>query len=233
MPKFIFILAATSALAGTAAFTAQPARTAPAPTSRPTFGTFGFDESGMDRSVAPGDDFYDYANGTWAKRTSIPADKAAYGMFTLLDDLSRDRTRTILEQAERDPGSKIGNAYTAFLDTRTIEARGLAPMRPWLDRINRLESKAGYAALVAEAARIGIGGPVAAFVNQDDKEPNQYALNLAQAGLGMPDRDYYLRDDPKIAQTRTAYQQHLEKMLTLAGENNGGTGGNDAERLGG
>ncbi len=114
-------------------------------------------------------------------------------------------------------GSKIGNAYASFLDTATIEAKGLAPIQPWLNRINGLQSKAGYAALAAEAARNGIGGPIGAFVNQDDKDPNVYALSLVQAGLGMPDRDYYLSNDPKLAETRAAYQAHLAKMLTLAG----------------
>jgi putative endopeptidase len=95
-----------------------------------------------------------------------------------------------------------------------------APIRPWLSQVKGLKSKAGYAALVAQADRNGIGGPVAAFVGQDDKNPEAYALNVFQAGLGMPDRDYYLSADAKLAQTRAAYLSHLEKMLTLAGEPN-------------
>jgi putative endopeptidase len=139
-------------------------------------------------------------------------------MFNVLDDLSRSRTREILDQAKSDPNSKIGNAYASFLDSATIEAKGLAPIQPWLSRIRDLKSKGDYPALVAEASRNGVGGPIGAFVNQDDKEPNEYALNVGQAGLGLPDRDYYLRDDPKLAETRTKYQTHLEHMLTLAGE---------------
>jgi putative endopeptidase len=218
----VFSLAASTALA--AAYAAAPAHRAAAPAAatigHPTYGTFGFDEAGMDRSIAPGDNFYQYANGTWAKNTQIPPDKAAYGMFNVLDDLSRSRTRDILDQAKNDPNSKIGNAYASFLDTGAIEAKGLAPIEPWLNQIRGLQSKDGYAALVAEAARDGIGGPIGAFVNQDDKEPNEYALNLGQAGIGLPDRDYYLRDDPKLAETRAKYQTHLEHMLTLAGESN-------------
>ncbi|HEX4737038.1 MAG TPA: M13-type metalloendopeptidase [Allosphingosinicella sp.] len=219
-------LVATTAVAA-AAYAAAPAHHAPVhraaaaeASDHPTYGTFGFDEAGMDRSVAPGDNFYDYANGTWQKNITIPPDKSTYGLFTVLDDLSRSRTREILDEAQKNPNSKIGNAYASFLDTAAIEAKGLSPIQPWLDQIRGLQSKAGYPALVAEASRNGIGGPIGAFVNQDDKEPNEYALNLGQGGLGLPDRDYYLRDDPKLAETRAAYQRHLEKMLILAGESN-------------
>ncbi|MEA3003351.1 MAG: putative endopeptidase [Sphingomonadales bacterium] len=217
---FLSLTAATALTAG--AYAAAPARhaapAAAAASGRPQIGSFGFDEAGMDRSVAPGDNFYQYANGTWAKNTPIPPDKATYGMFTVLDDLSRTRTRAILDEVKNDPKSKIGNAYASYLDTAAIEAKGMAPIQLWLNRIRGLQSKAGYAALVAEASRNGVGGPVGAFVGQDDKEPNQYALNLGQAGLGMPDRDYYLKNDAKIVETRAAYQRHLEHVLTLAGE---------------
>jgi len=233
MRKLLLLaLAASTAAAG--AYAAAPkhrpvqhraphhAAAAPAAKGKPQLGAFGFDEAGMDRSVAPGDDFFGYADGGWARSTPIPADKSSYGMFTVLDELSRSRTREILEEARRNPASKIGNAYASYLDTAAIEAKGLAPFQPWLNRIRALASRDGYAALVAAADRNGIGGPVAAGVIQDAREPNQYALTVRQAGLGMPDRDYYLRDDPKLAETRAAYRRHLERMLTLAGESDAG-----------
>jgi putative endopeptidase len=192
----------------------------PADRPRPQIGTFGFDEAGMDRTVRPGQDFYLYANGTWGKTTPIPPDKSNFGMFSVLDDLSRQRTHDILESAASDPNNKIGNAYSAYLDQAAIDAKGLSPIRPWLDHIKALKAKAGYAALVAEADRNGIGGPIGSYINQDDKQPEVYALNIVQSGLGMPDRDYYLSQDPKQAQTRAAYVDHLEKVLTLAGEAN-------------
>src|SRR3546814_2858486 len=89
----------------------------------------------MDRTVLPGNDFYAYANGAWAKATAIPADKSNYGMFTELADLSQQRTRDILEAAKSDPNSKIGRAYTAYLDDGTVEAQGLAPIAPWLTKV--------------------------------------------------------------------------------------------------
>lgn len=205
----------TETLSGAAAGTV-----APPDAPKPQIGTFGFDEAGMDRSVAPGDNFYDFANGTWARTTPIPPDKSNYGMFTVLDDLSRQRTQEILDGAKSDPSSKIGNAYASFLDEAAVESKGLEPIRPWLNKIKGLNNKSDYAALVAEADRNGVGGPFGSYVGQDDKEPEIYALLLVQAGLGLPDRDYYLSKDAKLAETRAAYRTHLEKMLTLAGETN-------------
>src|SRR3954471_20713076 len=158
---FAFILAST-ALAGCAASTAeapsspvqaQAARAAPEapPAPKPQYGTFGFDTAGMDRSVAPGDNFYEFANGTWAKNTPIPADKSNYGSFTVLDDLSRERTRGIIEDQAKDQNSRIGSAYASFMDTAALEAKGLAPFEPWLSQIRAIKSKAGLAELYAEA----------------------------------------------------------------------------------
>ena len=193
---------------------------APAPAPKPTYGTFGFDTAGMDASVLPGDNFYKYANGTWASTTAIPADKSNYGMFTVLDDLSKTRTRTIIEESTKDPSSKIGNAYNAFLDTAAIDAKGLAPFKPWLDQIHGLSSRAGLASLYAKADRMGIGTPFAFYIGQDDKNPDRYVTGLGQAGIGMADRDYYLSTDAKIAEVRAKYLTHLTNVLTLAGEAN-------------
>src|SRR5205814_1881295 len=112
-----------------------PVPVPPPPAPRPQYGTFGFDSAGIDSSVAPGDDFYEYANGTWAKNTPIPPDKSNYGSFNVLDDLSHERTRQILEAAQSDSNSKIGVAYSTYLDTAAIEAKGLAPIQPWLGQI--------------------------------------------------------------------------------------------------
>ena len=209
-----------AALLGATAITggvALQAQNRAAPANGPTYGRFGFDEKGMDKSVRPGDDFYAFANGEWAKTTAIPADKASYGAFDVLADLSRERTHTILEQA-KGQRNQIGTAYATYLDTGTIEAKGLSPIKPWLDRIKGLGDKSGYAALLAEADRNGVDIPFGSGVGQDARQPDIYTVGLRQAGLGMPDRDYYLSSDPKLAAARTAYQAHLAKMMTMAGE---------------
>jgi len=229
MVRLIAALAAGTALASCAAQsvpTVAPAapmaaeQAAPEPPRGAEIGTFGFDTAGMNRAVPPGEDFYEFANGTWARTTAIPADKSNYGMFTMLDDLSRERTRAIIEEAARDTSNKVGLAYSAFLDMAGIESRGLAPIQPWLGEIRALSGKAAYPALVARADRLGIGGPYGSYVGVDDKQNDQYILNLFQGGLGMPDRDYYLSSDAKIVETRGKYVDYLTRMLTLAGETN-------------
>ena len=231
MNRVLAVVLTTTVLAG-CAITPPPAPPPPAvaeavppappppPAPKPQYGTFGFDTAGMDTSVAPGDDFYDFANGTWAKNTPIPADKSNYGMFTVLDDLSRARTKEIIEGQAQDSNSKIGNAYASFMDEAALEAKGLAPFDPWLDQVRGLKSKAGLPQLYAEADRLGIAVPFAMFIGQDRKNSDQYALNVLQGGLGMPDRDYYLSKDPKQLETKAKYLEHLTNVLTMAGEPN-------------
>jgi len=230
MVRWMTFLAASTALTACTASpppeVAAPAAPAvvaapePVPAPKPELGTFGFDTPGMDRAILPGDNFYQYANGTWAKNTVIPADKSNYGMFTRLDDLSKERTRLIIDEVAKDPSNKIGVAYNAYLDTAGIEAKGLAPIQPWLNEIKNLSSRSGYAALIAKAGRNSISIPFGLFVGQDDKQPDRYVTAMFQGGIGMPDRDYYLSKDAKIAAVRTAYLQHLTNVLTLAGEPN-------------
>ena len=126
MTKLTILLASTAALAGCATqpmpapMAAPMAETAPPPMveapagPKAAIGAFGFDRTGMDTTVLPGNNFYDYANGTWARNTPIPADKSNYGMFTLLDDLSRERTKSLIENAAQDPSSRIGAVYASF-----------------------------------------------------------------------------------------------------------------------
>ena len=229
MPKspFAVLLLSATILAGCSTATPPPMETPPVPVAvapeappapRPAFGDFGIDQAGMDKAILPGNDFYGYVNGSWARNTPIPADKSNYGAFNLLSDLSEERTKGILETAVKDPNSRIGIAYATFLDRPAIDAKGLAPIKPWLDKIHGLTARAGYPTLLAEATRAGIGGPFNAGVGQDDKQPEVYTLGLSQSGLGLPDRDYYLSGDAKLVEAKTAYQAHIAKMLTLAGE---------------
>src|SRR5689334_2021191 len=210
MGRSVAFLVATTVLAGCATHETPPPVLAPptiveplvapvpVPAPKPQYGTFGFDTAGMDQSVAPGDDFYLFANGTWAKNTQIPSDKSNYGSFSVLQDLSQQRVRDILDAQKDDPNSRIGMAYSSFLDEAGVEAKGLAPINPWLDRVRGLNSRGGYAALEGEAARNGITGLFSGFVTQDDRNTDVYITSLNQAGLGMPDRDMYLLNEPHM-----------------------------------
>jgi putative endopeptidase len=188
------------------------------PAPKAQFGAYGFDSAGMDSSIRPGDDFYGFANGTWAKNTVIPADKSNYGAFTALQDLSQQRVRDILDAAKDDPGSAIGAAYASFLDEATVESRGMTPIQPWLDEIRGLNDRSGFALLSAHAARNGVTELFYGGVSQDDRRSDVYITGIGQSGLGMPDRDMYLLNDANLVSLRAAYVDHLAKMLTLAGE---------------
>ena len=189
----------------------------------PQYGTFGFDAAGMDRTVRPGDDFFDYANGTWLKTTAIPADRAAWGGFSILDELSRNRTRGIIEDAARaGPAGdadavRVGTYYTTYMDEAGIEAKGVAPLRPALAAVAAIASRADLARALGADNRLAVPGPFAVSVEQDPKDPTHYMVALSQGGLGLPDRDYYLVDTPKFADIRAKYVTHIAAMFRLAG----------------
>ena len=216
MRYFLIALAASSMILPVAMVAAKekPAATA----GKPAYGSFGFDTAGMDKSIKPGDDFYGFANGQWAKSTPIPGDRSNFGMFTVLDDLSTKRSHGILEQAAKTPGSRIGDLYASFMDEAAADAAGIAPLTPTLDAIKALGSKAAVAAKMGELLRIGMATPFRIYVDQDDKDPESYIVQMRQRGLGMPDRDYYLKTDAEIVKARAAYQDYLTKLLMMAGE---------------
>ena len=204
------------AVAGSHAAQNQAAQKADAP----QYGTFGFDVAGMDRNVSPGQSFYNFANGNWERTTEIPADRSNYGMFTVLDDLSKQRTRAILEEAAQQPGSRVGDFYASFMDEAAINAAGISPLRPMLARIQAITDRAGFAAESGRLFRQGVTAPFNGYIGSDDRIPTETIQRLTQSGLGLPDRDYYLSDDATLAQKRTAYQAYLAQLLTLAGEQN-------------
>jgi len=189
----------------------------------PQFGTFGFDTAGMDRTVRPGDDFVGYANGTWIKKTAIPADRSSINGFVTLDDLSRERTRGIIEAAAAAGAAgdadarRVGTYYATFMDEAAIEAKGAAAIQPALDRIASIATPADVARELGRNQRIGVGGPFGVAVQQDPKNPERYMVGMGQGGLGLPDRDYYLVDTPKFADTRAKYVAHIAAMFRLAG----------------
>jgi putative endopeptidase len=216
----VLALAAAAAPAWSADQETKPAAAA----AKPQLGTWGFDVAGMDRSVKPGDSFYDFANGTWHKNTEIPADKPVWGGFVELDDLSTRRTRTIIEDAAKSGGAaganqrKVGDFYGAFMDEAAIEKKGTAPLKPWLDQVAAIRSSGDLARAFGELGQYGVASPFGAQVDQDLKNNTVYAAYVGQGGLGLPDRDYYVDDkNPKFVEARTKYKTHIATMLRLAG----------------
>src|SRR5512140_2582057 len=228
------ILASAVLLAASAcAPAASKAPAASAPSAAASAEPPGIDLAGMDRSVAPGDDFFRYANGTWMKEAEIPADRAGWGAAGILDELTSGRTRELIESAAASSapaGSeerKIGDTFASFMDEAAIEAKGLAPLKPSLDRVAAIADKAGLARAIGETLRVDVDVLNATnfytpnlfgfWIAQDLDNPATYAPFLLQGGLGLPDRDYYLDPSPRMAEIRTKYQAHIGNMLTLAG----------------
>jgi putative endopeptidase len=211
------------AAAAAPAWSADP-RSGHAAAAKPQLGTWGFDTAGMDRTVNPGDNFFDFANGRWAATTAIPADKSVWGGFVELDELSTRRTRTIVEDAARTDspaGSvqrKVGDFYASFMDEAAIEAKGIAPLKPTLDRIAAIRTASDLARAFGELGQAGIRSPFGAEVDQDLKDNSRYSAYLGQGGLGLPDRDYYLDSaNPKFVEAKARYETHIANLLRLAG----------------
>jgi putative endopeptidase len=193
-------------------------------TQKPTLGAWGVDLTGMDKSVKPGDDFFDYVNGTWYKNAVIPPDRTATGSFPDLTILSEQRMAALVKglETKSQPNAeerKIRDLYDAYADTGAIEKNGLAPAKKDLASIAALQALDEVARAMGNPA-VPIEGPFAVAIAADAKDPTHYVATVTQSGLGMPNRDYYLKDDPALATTREAYRKYLSTTLTLAGDNN-------------
>jgi putative endopeptidase len=194
-------------------------KAAGAPKPQPQIGDVGLDLSARNLKIKPGDDFFGYANGAWMDSFQIPPDRSSYGSFSALSALSDQRLRDLIELASATSGSagsnqqKIGDYYASFMDQAAIDFKGLAPIAPALTKINAAKSSADIATL------FGLLGYVSIFnvsIVADLKDPNRYALNISQAGLGLPNRDYYLGDEAKLKEVRTQYAEHIARMLKIA-----------------
>jgi putative endopeptidase len=192
------------------------------PTAAQRYGTWGVDLDGMDRSVKPGDDFFRYVNGKWAATTRIPADKTSFGAFAILRDLSEARVRALLDRWAADKNLKAGSdeakvaaIYRTFLDEATAEKLDVKPIQPRLDAIRKASSRAEVAALMAYSQASFGRSLFGAGVSDDAKNPDKYALYVSQSGLGLADREFYLRDNYKPQKER--YQKYVADVLRLIG----------------
>lgn len=185
----------------------------------------GIDQQLLSTTVPPGENFYLYANQQWLDTTDIPADKSNYGIFTILDDRTRAQVRALIEQAaaqSNPPGSaaqKVGDLYQSVLHTAARDEAGIEPIRPLLAKIEAIDSIDELSAVLGELARSGVFGPFAAYVNNDAKQSDQYAVYLTQSGLTMPDRDYYLQDDERYVNLRDQAKAYIGDLLGYAGVN--------------
>jgi putative endopeptidase len=198
---------------------ASPASTGAKADIGAKIGTMGLDLTAGKPQAKPGDDFNVYASGNWFDHFEIPADRSSFGAFNELDELSKNRVRQIIETASGSqsaagtPAQKIGDYYAAYMDQGAIEANGMGPAQDDLKKISSAHSKKDVATL------FGLAGFASLFdidLPPDLRNPDQYSVVISQSRLGLPDRDYYLKDDPKLAEIREKYTAYIEQTLQLA-----------------
>ena len=184
----------------------------------------GVDRGAIDAQVRPQDDFFRYSQGKWLHDVEIPADRSSWGAFNVAQENVENQIRTLIETAAKDKNAKagsddqkMGDYYASYVDEARRNALGLTPLKAELARVDALRDKRGIGLLAGRFNTIGAGAPVDMGVHQDNKDSTRYIVDIEQSGLGMPDRDYYLQDDPKLKDTREKYQAHVAAMLTLAG----------------
>jgi putative endopeptidase len=185
----------------------------------------GIDLKYVDASVRPQDDAYQYLNGKWLRDFQLPADKGAYGSFTAIEDKTQIQLRRIVDGLDStaattaDPDAKkLADLYASFMNEAQLEALGLTPLQAEFAAIDAAQTMSALPALIAHLQASGAGAPFGLGINLDARNSTQYAVILSQSGLGMPDRDYYLKDDPKLKETRAKYLAHIHKMLSMAGD---------------
>jgi putative endopeptidase len=211
MTRKLLLFAAASALA----MTPVAARD-----GKPAFAPWGVDLTAMDTAAKPGDDFFAYVNGAWAKRTEIAPDRTFVGIDSILNDqLDRD-VRAIVEDMARDPagsgriGQQVGDFYANWMDEAAIAARGTEPLKPYLGQIAAVQDRSG---LIDLFDTVGFASPVGVSIFSDLATPTRYAVYAGQSGLGMPNRDYYLLQGAKYDAYRTAYRAYVTRIQELAG----------------
>jgi predicted metalloendopeptidase len=206
----------------------EPKTAAPRPAApRPAEIRSGIDLEYVDATVSPQDDLYRHLNGKWLATFQIPADKGSYGAFNAIEDATQEQLRTIVEDLQGSKGGpaagdpdaqKIADLYASFMDETRLEGLGLAPLEAQFREIAALASKRDIPALIARFNLTDLGAPYDIGIDPDPKDSTRYAVSIGQSGLGLPDRDYYLKDDAKLKDARGKYAEHVEKMLAMAGD---------------
>jgi len=190
-------------------------------TTTPKLGTFGISLEGIDESVQPGDNFYEFVNGNWLKTFEIPSDRARYGAFSVLADQAEKRVRGIIESAASNDNpsadeKRIGDFYNAFLNTDRIEELGLTPIQGQIDAIRAAKTKDDILELMADTG-MGLDAPVSPYVYIDAKQNDEYIVYLTQSGLSLPNRDYYFDESERGQAILAGYEKLAATMLSEVG----------------
>ena len=195
------------------------------PVALPAQNRHGIDVTLLDRTVKPDEDFYRYANGKWLTKTKLPDDKPAIGTFEEIQERNDAVLHSILEKAAKEKNAptgsiarKVGDFYCTGMDEKKADLLGAKPLQPYFEQINAVPDSGGLLEEIARLHRIGAAPAFGISIGQDDKNSSQIIVQIGQGGLGMPDRDYYLKDDAKTKEVRTAYLAHVTRTFLLLGE---------------
>ena len=183
----------------------------------------GFDPAELNDAVHPGDDFFAYVNGRWVSENEIPADRSRYGAFDMLRDKSDEDIKAIIEEAsassnvEGSDEQRVGDLYSSFQDFASRDAAGIQPLEPYLSAVDALSSKQDVFAFFGVGARLGFNSPIGMFAYADAKDPGINTMYLAQGGIGLPEREYYFKDDDNSEALRQQYKALMADAHALAG----------------
>jgi len=212
MKMKMLALVATSMISISSAAEAQPGKA--------VYGTWGYDATAMDTAVKPGDDFWDYVNGSWSKRTQIAADRTFVGIDSILNDQIDKDVRAVVEDMAKNSassgriGQQVGDFYASWMDEAQIEKLGSEPLKPYLAQIASAKDRS---ALIDLFATPGFPSPIGLAIFSDLKEPTRYSAYAFQDGLGLPNRDYYILQGEKYDKYRAAYRNYIIHLEQLAG----------------
>ncbi len=183
----------------------------------------GIDQTIISPTIRPGEDFFRYANQKWLDETKIPADRSDYGIFTILDDRTQEQVRDLIDEVAaktdapaRSAARKVGDLHRSYLDIPRRNAAGLEPLAESLRQIAEADSLSSLASAMGRMHRIGVASPLAAYVSVDARDSDAYTVYVTQSGLTLPDRDYYLSDEPRYIDLREQLKQYAADLLNAA-----------------
>jgi len=193
--------------------------------------TSGVEKENFSTTISAGDDFFNYVNGTWLEKTEIPSDQSRWGSFSVLDDLVKEQVKTIIEEAgittaatsestpknTNGPAKQVGDFYRAYTNVDARNAAGIKPIQSLLTEVAAIKNKMDWSRITAKLDRKGVSGMTGAYIDQDAKRSDQYAVHLSQSGLSLPDRDYYLEDEGRYRDALVALEAYAKEMLAAAG----------------
>ncbi len=217
MQRISWIAVCFSALAAASASPAEPGKP----------GTLsGIEMQYKSQTISAGQDFYQCVNEGWLNETQIPGDQSNWGSFSVLDDDAKKAIRTLIEEAsakEAPAGTesqKVGDFFKSLTNIELRNKLGIEPIQPLLAEVDSINNKKQLAKVAAQLLRIGIAGPFAGYISPDAKQSDQYTVYITQSGLTLPDRDYYLEDNPLFKKARADFEVYISDMLTIVGHAN-------------